>query len=403
MSKYREWDILVVRDYYSSNNNPSSSTWVFNQVKSLMDSGYNPLVVSPTPVNPLRNIFKKRFQLYDAPSKNIEQFKGTYVIRPPYIKIPKNKFKQITLENLSNCIEQHGCFESVKLIHAHFGQNGYASLKLKTKLNVPLITSFYGYDSGRLSKVFLKYYKELIAQGDMFLVLSEDMKSDLLDLGFPEEKILIHHLGVDVDKFTPQIKQNSEKFILVTVARLFKAKGMQFVLLALERFFKQFPETKEHIIYKIIGGGNYEQELRNITIEKRLEGNVQFVNNLTLSNSRSIVVEEMQNSDVFLLCSYIATGGYKEGTPVVLMEAQSCGIPCISSFHAGIPEVVMHNKTGILTKEQSIEDISNAIADLYFNSEKRKEMGENARNHIINEFNNATQMKKLINLYSQHY
>ena len=102
----------------------------------------------------------------------------------------------------------------------------------------------------------------------------------------------------------------------------------------------------------------------------------------------------MQNADLFLLCSYTEIGGYKEGTPVVLMEAQACGVPCIASQHAGIPEIVKHQETGILTKEQSIDEISNAIAEIYFNSDKHKQMSKNARNHIINEFNHKVQNEK---------
>ena len=198
-----DWDILEIRDYYSSQNNPSSSIWVFNQVKSLIDAGYNPLVISPTPINPLRPLLKKRFKLYDIPSKQIENYNGTKVIRPAYLKIPKNKCKSITLKSLSKCIKKHGNYKNLKIIHSHFGQNGYAALQLKAKLNIPLFTSFYGYDSGRLANVFSKYYKQLIEQGEKFLVLSEDMKSDLIKLGFPEEKIIIHHLGVNIERFSP--------------------------------------------------------------------------------------------------------------------------------------------------------------------------------------------------------
>jgi len=45
----------------------------------------------------------------------------------------------------------------------------------------------------------------------------------------------------------------------------------------------------------------------------------------------------LSKADVFILCSYTTKNGTKEGTPVVLMEAQACGLPYIATKHAGIP------------------------------------------------------------------
>lgn len=399
MRNQNEYDILEIRDYYSSKNNPSGSTWVYDQVLSLSKTGYSPLVISPTPVIPLKRIFKNKFRLYDSPSIRIEDYKGTKVIRPPYFKIPNNKFVGLTLRNLSNCIGKYGNCEGIKLIHAHFGQNGVAALELKEKLNVPLITSFYGYDSGRLGKIYRPHYKELIWGGDVFLALSQDMKKDLMKLGFPAEKIIIHHLGVDFDFFnTGNIK--TDKFTLLSVARLDPAKGIQYIIRAFKKFLERNPNEQLKIQYKIVGGGVYEKELKLLVKELQIESNVVFINNLVLPNSREIVINEMKKCDIFLLCSFTPTDGSKEGTPVVLMEAQACGKPCIATFHAGIPEVVINNKTGILTHEKDVNEIVNAIERLYFNDLIRHQYGGNANNHIGREFNNKKQMENLAGLFN---
>jgi len=398
MNNNNLYDILVIRDYYPSINNPSSSTWVYNQVLEISQMGYNPFVISPTPINPLKNVFKKRFHLYDVPTTNIDIYKNTKVIRPPYIKIPYNKMIGITLKQLSKCISKYGDIDSLKLIHAHFGQNGVASLKLKKELNIPLITSFYGYDTGRLADLYKPYYKNLIREGDLFLALSNDMKNDLLNLGFPERKVIIHHLGIDLNTFNHSTIKK-EKFTILTVARLDKVKGIEFVLQALYLFFNKYPKEKNKIQYRIIGGGKYEKELISMTKKLKLNENVVFINNLINPNSRQIVIEEMKNCDLFILCSYTLENGAKEGTPVVLMEAQACGKPCIATFHAGIPEIVKNNETGILVNEKSPEEISRAIEKLYFNKEMRLDFGKRARDHINKEFNQEIQMEKLAQIY----
>jgi colanic acid/amylovoran biosynthesis glycosyltransferase len=399
MNYSEKFDILEIRDYYPSINNPSTSTWVYNQVLGLAEKGYHPFVISPTPINPLKKIFKNKFILYDSPNSVIEDYLGTKVIRPGYIKIPNNKLVSFTLRNLSKCIKDHGDIKSIKIIHAHFGQNGAASLALKEKLDVPLITSFYGYDSGRLGELYKPFYQELIKKGDLFLALSQDMKKDLIKLGFPENKIRIQHLGIDLTTFKPRNEKN-ERFTLLSVARLDPVKGVQFVIKALSVFFSKYPLEKQNIQYKILGGGLYEMTLKKLVSTMNLNDNVFFINNLIVSNSRELVLDEMQKCDVFCLCSYITDDGAKEGTPVVLMEAQASGKPCIASFHAGIPEVVIDGSTGILTHEKSVEEIVNAIEFMYFNEKSRFLFSINARKNIEKEFNQKVQIQELENIYN---
>jgi glycosyltransferase involved in cell wall biosynthesis len=395
-----EYNILEITDRYSSKNNPSSSTWVYDQVVGLIKSGYKPLTLSPTPFIPFKGLFKKKFWVYDTPSIFIEEYNGTKVLRPGYIKVPYNKLIHFSLNNLSNCLLKHGNYKEIKIIHSHFGQNGVAALKLKNKLKVPLITSFYGFDLGSSGKFYRPYYIDLIKQGDLFLALSQDMKSDLIKYGFPEEKILIHHLGIDLNYFKCSTRKQ-EKFILLSVARLFEKKGIQFIILALSKFFEKYPQEKKNIIYKIIGGGPYERELKILIEKNKLADNIIFINNLIMPNSREIVKEEMMSCNLFLLCSIHTEDGGKEGTPVVLMEAQACGKPCIASFHAGIPEVVINNETGILTKERNVEEIAVAIETLYFQHSLREYFGLNARNHISKEFNHSIQIQKLVGIIEE--
>lgn len=392
-------DILEIRDYYPSINNPTSSTWVYNQAISLQELGFKPFIISPTPINPLIGIFKKKYQLYDIPSKKIENYKNTTVIRPPFFKVPNNKMVGMTLNNLSKCILKHGNINSIKLIHAHFGQNGYASLALKKKLDVPLITSFYGYDSGRLGKVFKPYYKYLAREGELFLALSMDMKRDLINLGFPEEKIIIHHLGINLNEFKYSELIQNKKFKILTVARLDEVKGVQFVIKAIKIFIDKYPQERIKLTYTVLGGGIFEKNLKELVYKLGLEDIVDFKNNLISTSARKMVKEEMMNCNLFCLCSFVAPNGGKEGTPVVLMEAQACGRPCIATFHAGIPEVVVDRETGILVNEGSEYEIADAIEKYYFSIERLKNDGLNARKHIENNFNQDKQMDILVKIF----
>lgn len=385
--------VLHIRDYYPSKENPASSPWVYDQVKDLLDQDIDAFVISPTPYFPKFLRRKRRFYLYPFPNRNVTDFKGTPVVRPGFIKVPGNNFLSFNLKSISNSILKASKKKKFSIIHAHFGQNGVAAISLKKRLNIPLITSFYGYDSGRLGPLFKPYYKKLAKHGDLFLALSEDMKKDLINLGFPNEKIKIHHLGINLSQFTPKDPQK-DSFVYLVVARLDESKGVQDVI-------NSFNKIKyEKMQLRIVGDGIYKSELVNLVDKLGLQKQVIFINNFKANNPRQVVIDEMQNCDVVLLTSFMTKNGAKEGTPVVLMEAQACGKPCIATKHAGIPEVVIDNETGFLAQERDIDFISDKMELLFLNSNLRKAMGEKALTHIQKNFNQKVQMNKLIKIYS---
>ena len=393
--KIEKYKVIHIRDYYPSPENPASSPWVYDQVRSLQEFQIDSLVISPTPYLPSFLRSRGRFYLYPKPHSKVLNYKGTEVVRPQFLKIPNNKLIALNFRNISASIlkstKKSGPFS---LIHAHFGQNGIAALKLKEKLNIPLITSFYGYDAGRLAPIFGPYYKVLAQKGDLFLALSEDMKSDLQSYGFPAHKIKIHHLGIDLKQFKPIQKKDPVAFVYLVIARLDESKGVQDVIQA----FKLINNPDMQL--RIVGDGVFKGSLEKLVKELGLDNQVIFINNFKAENPRQVVINEMQNCDVALLTSFISSNGAKEGTPVVLMEAQACGKPCIATNHAGIPEVVIDKKTGYLVKERDINSIAKYMEQLYINTDLVETMGANALMHIIKEFNQEVQMRKLIEIYS---
>jgi len=392
------YDILFIRDYFPSPENPSSSTWVFNQAKGIQDFGLNPIVLSPTPTVPwwINKAMKKKHAWKIKPSLDIKNYLGVDVIRPPYLKLPSQYFFDYNIKQRSNCISETASGIDAKLIHAHFGHAGIASLNFKKNKKIPLITSFYGFDLGSDKNRLTEYYKRLAKEGDLFLALSEDMANDLRNLGFPNNKIVVHHLGVDIEKFNTKNKPNNEKFVFTVVASFEEKKGIHFVIDAFKTFIKN--KNKDKYQLRLVGDGSYFKELNNLA-----QGfdSIVFVNNFISENPRGTVLTEMQLADVFLLTSISLPNGDKEGTPIVLMEAQACGKPCISTKHAGIPELVIDGVTGILTEEKNIQEIINAMELFTQNEKLREQFCIAARNHIERNFNNNIQIAALSMIYKE--
>jgi colanic acid/amylovoran biosynthesis glycosyltransferase len=89
------------------------------------------------------------------------------------------------------------------------------------------------------------------------------------------------------------------------------------------------------------------------------------------------LVEEYQHADIFALPS-ITLKGDKEGTPGTIVEAMACGLPVISTYHAGIPALITNEQDGLLVKEQDLEGLSQALGRLIEDRVLRERLGRAA-------------------------
>lgn len=120
------------------------------------------------------------------------------------------------------------------LIHAHFGVNGTLALPVAKRLNLPLITTFYGLDatlekatSEQASLTHQAYFRRQSAlkrEARFFIAVSEFIKQKLLDQGFPADKVVTHYYGVDTQFFQPDPNTSRESVVLF-VGRLTEKKG----------------------------------------------------------------------------------------------------------------------------------------------------------------------------------
>jgi glycosyltransferase involved in cell wall biosynthesis len=85
---------------------------------------------------------------------------------------------------------------------------------------------------------------------------------------------------------------------------------------------------------------------------------------------RSDVASALSAFDVFVFPSL------NEGMGKAVVEAMAMGKPVIASDVGGIPDLVVHGRSGLLVPPANSESLKNAILDLYGNPDKRKEMGE---------------------------
>lgn len=128
--------------------------------------------------------------------------------------------------------------------------------------------------------------------------------------------------------------------------------------------------------------------------ELKVENKVQFIGKVV----KEEVVQLMQEADVFLHHSVTSGNGDQEGIPTVIMEAMASGVTVVSTYHAGIPELIKDGYSGYLAQEKDIHGYVKKLKEVV---ESNNQIRENALNHIDKNYNMNIQNEKLIRIYDE--
>jgi colanic acid/amylovoran biosynthesis glycosyltransferase len=283
----------------------------------------------------------------------------------------------------------------IDMVLSNYGISASHMMPVCKALNIPLIVIFHGHDATN-KKTLVKYrkkYLQLFDYASYIIVVSEEMKKGLISNGAKSEKIRVIPCGVDTSKFNLKSYGNNEKNFLA-VGRFTSKKGPLFTIRAFHEVLKKFPDKTLTMVGK--KNGLYEK-CKELINELGIEKSVIFTGIL----EQKTIADLMQNSLAFVQHSITAPNGDMEGTPVSIMEASSTGLPIISTFHGGIKDAVLNNKSGFLVDEANYKDMANYMIKLCENPEIAKELGVNGRKQIEENYNQKKQIIKLYNLVKE--
>ncbi|WP_057936045.1 glycosyltransferase [Algoriphagus resistens] len=257
--------------------------------------------------------------------------------------------------------------QRINLIFANYGPSGAALAPIAEELNIPLIVHFHGFDAS-IYDVLAKYreaYYQMFSIAKAIIVVSEEMKSDLLLLGAPEEKLFKmtyspKPLFFDV---IPDYHSNQ----VLAIGRFVEKKAPHLTLLAFQKAKEICPELR----LKFVGSGVLLPVCQDLCLSLGIK-DVNFVGVL----SPEEIAKEMSNSFCFIQHSKQAANGDKEGTPVVILEALAAGLPVISTLHAGIPEMVKDGYNGYLVEEGDVLGMTVRLVDLAHDRNRAASFGK---------------------------
>jgi len=168
---------------------------------------------------------------------------------------------------------------------------------------------------------------------------------------------------------------------LLTVCRLVKPKGVDIVLRAL----KILDEREIPWRYTIGGEGPERKCLEELSRELRIRDRVQFLGYVTEDTKSSL----FRQTDVFVMTPRVNPRDSHEGFGIVFLEAAVFEVPAVGSRGGGIPEAILHGKTGLIVRQESPESLAGALTFLYQHPEARKAMGRAGAKRAITHFSPA--------------
>ena len=268
--------------------------------------------------------------------------------------------------------------QGIEVALAEYGPTGAAVLDACNSLAIPLIVYFHGYDSS-VRYVIESHgnYSKLLKGAARVFVVSNDMKERLINLGAPEDIIILNPCTPNEEFFETTLNnEGSQTF--VSAGRFVNKKAPHLTLLAFSKLATKYPDAR----LIMLGDGELHQVCRDFARELQLEDRVE----LPGVYSRPELIEHLSKACAFVQHSVTAENGDKEGTPVSILEASAAGLPVVSTRHAGITNSVLDGITGYLVDEYDVDGMSQAMTRTLDDPLSASRMGAEGKNHVKNHY-----------------
>jgi colanic acid/amylovoran biosynthesis glycosyltransferase len=236
---------------------------------------------------------------------------------------------------------------------------------------------------------------EVFQKADLFLPVCDYFKHLAIQLGCPEDKIIVHHSGVDCEKFFFKRRKRPRRGLVrfTSVCRLVEKKGMSYAIQAIAEMIK----TYRSVQFTIVGDGRLKGHLERLIKKLKIDSKV----NLFGWGTHDQIINILDQSHIFLSPSITANNGDEEGIANSLKEAMAMGLITIATPNAGTSELIQDGISGFLVPERDANALAKKISYIMNNSVQWEPMGLAARKKIEEEFETKKLMRELEQLFYQ--
>ncbi|MEW6570345.1 MAG: glycosyltransferase [Nitrospirota bacterium] len=312
---------------------------------------------------------------------------GTEVI---YLNKLSHRFDWTIVKDIQDFIR----LRHINIIRTHqYHANLYGRLAAR-RAKVPCIISsvhnVYTIDK-KIHRRMLNNY--LAHFTDRVVAVSNAVKRDIMKYdGIPEEKISVIYNGIEMKSFL-KAKENIRTElgiapgapVIATVGRLTHQKGQKFLLEAIAKLRKLFPQ----IVLVIAGDGPLRNELEDFAAVLKITNNVRFL------GTRRDIPAILSAIDIFVLPSIW------EGLSNALIEAMAAGKPVIATDIQPVREIINSENVGILIAPENCDAIVNYVTLLLNNREFAGKIGRSARERVFSAFNIEVTVNRYMSLFKE--
>ena len=299
-------------------------------------------------------------------------------------------FPIISAINLAKYINKN----KVDVVHIHWGKDLFLAVlaKVFSRRKVKLV---YTRQMSLTRKKDDVYHRFLYKNVDAYLVITKALYDDAIKY-LPISKEHIHLLYYGVPKASEDIELCSEYidksglkkeiFKLAIFGRIEKGKGQHLVVEAAKNLKEQGQNVQVAIIGHVMDEAYFEK--LKVTIRQyELESNVFY---LGFHNSPTAI---MPCFDAVILATKCETFG------LVLPEAMRAGVAVIGSDCGGVPEIIEHEKTGLLFESENAKDLTTQLSKLVEDNDFCSKMAKAGKEDADNRFSEEKHFKKLIGYF----
>jgi colanic acid/amylovoran biosynthesis glycosyltransferase len=398
-----------------------SEPFILNQITGLIDRGHEVDIyacsvdynssITTSQVHPVVEQYRLLERTYYAPRRPKNQWLRLLKIYGLLCKNYGQGF--LRLQHLFNVSEYGNQAQSLKLIyraipflgkgqydiiHCQFGTLGLVALMLRQAgiIQGKIITTFRGIDISRyVQEQGIHVYDRLFAEGNFFLANCEFFQNKAINLGCNPQKILVHGSGIDCQKFIykPRFFPENGQIKIATIGRLVEKKGIEYAIRAVAQVAKSYP----HIEFNIMGDGPLKQHFQQLITELKLDNIVKLLG----WKPQPEIIDILNTSHIFVAPSVTANDGNQDAPVNTLKEAMAMGLPVISTFHGGIPELVADGVSGFLVPERDSDAIADKLNYLISHPQVWQSMGTAGRIRVEEKYDMNKLNDELVNIYEQ--
>jgi glycosyltransferase involved in cell wall biosynthesis len=236
-----------------------------------------------------------------------------------------------------------------------------------------------------------------VRRASFIVCISSFHKELFLRHGARPEQLHIAYCGIDPSVFSPKPRQRAEgePFRILSSGRLVEKKGFEFLIKAC----RVLEDRGIDFSCTIAGSGPLQSALREQIEKAGLKERVTLTGQALKQED---IPAFMHGGDAYCLPCVWASDDDVDGLPQMLMEAMACGLPAVSTRLVGIPDLVVHEKTGLLVEPKEVVPLADALDRLRTDPALGARLAADGRAFLLEHFDLATCLTPLMNQFRAH-